>query len=132
MIGTFGPIVFSVSSFRVLTLNNISHGASKRTAKHEVINGKPLLEHLGPDLESFSFDIHLKAQLGLKPRDMLDLLKVMAQEGMAYPLIIGGRPVGENSWSLTSVSDTWDTVYSGGELAEATVKLSLTEYISRL
>ena len=132
MIGTFGPIVFSVSSFRVLTLNNISHSASKRTTKHEVIEGKPLLEHLGPNLESFNFDIRIKAQLGIKPRDMLDQLKEMAQSNEAHPLVIGGRPVGDNDWSLTSISDTWDVVYSGGELAEASVKLSLTEYLSEL
>lgn len=132
MVGTYGPVIFSVSSFRVLTMNNISHNASKRTATHNVMEGKPLLEYLGPGLEGFKFDIKLSAEFGVRPRDMLEKLNDMTQSKTAYPLVIGGRPVGDNDWSLTSISDTWDTLYSGGELTEASVSLTLTEYVNEI
>lgn len=131
-IGAFGPIVFSVSSLRVLTPNNLSRTVGKRTATHDVIKGKPITEYLGPDLQTFSFDITLRAEYGVKPRTMLDELADMAEDGVAYPLQIGGKPVGKNLWCLNSVSESWDNLYSKGELSEATVKISLTEYIETM
>ena len=131
-IGTLGPIVFSVSSLAVLTPNGISRSVSKRTAVHEVIRGKPRKEYLGPGLQSFSFDITLRADYGVRPRFMLDMLAVMAEGGGAYPLQIGGRPIGMHFWSIDSVSESWDNIYSMGELSEATVKLSLSEYVETL
>lgn len=131
-IGSLGPVVFSVSSLAVLTPNNISRTAGKRTATHTVIEGKPLLEYLGADLQTFSFDITLSAEHGVRPRAMLDLLVEMAEGKMAYPLQIGGRPVGKNLWSLDKVSEAWNTLYSMGELSEATVNLSLTEYLYKM
>lgn len=128
-IGSLGPIVFSVSSLLVLTPNNIARTAGKRTTKHEVIKGKPRLEYLGADLQTFKFDITLSAEHGVRPRMMLDLLTEMAENGLAYPLQIGGRPVGKNLWSLDSVSESWDNLYSMGELSQATVNISLTEYL---
>ncbi|MDO4495903.1 MAG: phage tail protein [Clostridiaceae bacterium] len=132
MIGSFGPVIFSVSSLAVLTPTNISRNVSKRTTVHEVIKGKPRTEYLGPDLQTFSFDITLRAEYGVKPRMMLDLLSKMAEGNNAYLLQIGGRPIGEHDWCLDSVSEAWDTVYSMGELSQATVNLSLTEYVEDL
>ena len=131
-IGSFGPIVFSVSSLAVLTPNNISRNISKRTTVHEVIKGKPRTEYLGPGLQAFSFDITLRAEYGVRPRLMLDLLAEMAEGGLAYLLQIGGKPVGKHLWSLDSVSETWDNLYSMGELSQATVKISLTEYVETM
>lgn len=127
-IGSFGPVVFSVSSLAVLTPNNISRTAGKRTTTHNVIEGKPLLEYLSPDLQNFKFDITLSAEHGVRPRAMLDLLTEIAESKGAYPLQIGGRPIGKHSWTLTAVSESWNNLYSLGELSEATVNLSLTEY----
>jgi hypothetical protein len=131
-IGSFGPIVFSVSSLAVLTLNNIARTAGKRTTTHTVIEGKPITEYLGADLQSFKFDITLSAEHGVRPRAMLDALAEMAEGKMAYPLQIGGRPVGKHMWSLDQVSESWNHLYSLGELSEATVSLSLTEYIETM
>ena len=52
--------------------------------------------------------------------------------GLAYLLQIGGKPVGKHLWSLDSVSETWDNLYSMGELSQATVKISLTEYVETM
>ena len=63
---------------------------------------------------------------------MLLLLRQMAERGQAWPLILGGMPQGLHNWTLDSVSESWDVVYGGGELAAATVKLTLTEYVPTL
>ena len=132
VLGAFGPVVFSVSSLRVLTFNGFQRKSGKRTAKHEVISGKPRTEYLGPDLSTLSFSIRLDVTYGVQPKTMLLLLQQMSEQRGAYPMVIGGRPIGLHPWSLDSVSEEWNTVYSGGELASAEVKLSLTEYVPML
>lgn len=129
MIGSFGTVIFSVSSLRALTFTNFTRSAGKRTTKHEVITGKPRTEYLGADLQTVSFSIHLDVLYGVKPRLMIDMLTLMAETGLAYPLIIGGRPIGLNPWMIDSISVTDDVMYSFGELASADVTLNLTEYV---
>ena len=132
MIGSFGPVVFTVSSLRALTLQNFSRTIGKRTTKHEVIQGKPRSEYLGADLQTCNFKIRLDVMYGVRPRAMIDLLSTMAEQGVAYPLIIGGRPIGMNPWSLDSISVDDDVMYNFGELASADVTLNLTEYVAQM
>ena len=129
ILGVFGPIVFSVSSLAVLNFNNFSRTTKKRTARHEVLSGKPRTEYLGADLSTVTFEMHFDISYGVQPRAMLTLLHAMAEGKLAYPLIIGGRPQGIHNWCLDSVSESWDNVYGGGELAAATVQVTLTEYV---
>ena len=132
MIGSFGPIIFIVSSLRVLTFNDFSRSASKRTAGHEVIKGKPRTEYLGPDLQTVSFKCTLDATYGVRPRAMIEALVQMAEQGFAFPLVIGGKPIGLHNWSLDSVTANDEYMYNFGELMRAEVTLSLTEYVETL
>ncbi len=129
MIGSLGPVIFSVSSLRVLTFNKFKRDIKKRTTKHEVISGKPRTEYLGPYLQTVSFSMRLDITYGVQPKMMIMLLEQMAEQGLAYPLIIGGRPIGFNPWSIDSISVSDDVMYSFGELASAEVTVSLTEYV---
>ena len=52
----------------------------------------------------------------------------MVEKGKIDYLVIGGRAVGENRFAITSMSEAWDVVYSGGELAKASVSVTLEEY----
>lgn len=132
MIGSFGPVIFTVSSLAVLTFTDFNQSASKRTSVHEVISGKPRTEYLGAGLQKVSFKIKLDATYGVRPRLMIDLLKTMAESPMAYPLVIGGRPIGLNNWSLDSISENDNVMYNFGELVQAEISLSLTEYVAAL
>jgi phage protein U len=113
----------------MLSPQNISRTVSSRWTEHTTAFGKPKPEYLGADLADLSFDILLRADLGVKPREMLDSLSRMAEGSETYELIIGGVPVGENRWRLLQISETWETVYSGGELFQAKVSLKLSEYL---
>ncbi len=132
MVGSYGPIIFTVSSLRALTFNDFNRTAKKRTASHEVIRGKPRTEYLGADLQTVSFKCKLNATYGVKPRAMIELLVQMAEQGVAFPLVIGGMPIGIHNWSLDSVSAADKYMYNWGELLEAEVTLSLTEYVEAL
>ena len=60
----------------------------------------------------------------MKPRRILDMVERMVERGSAEYLVIGGRLVGR----VTGSREAWDKVYSRGELAKATLTISLEEY----
>ncbi len=129
MIGTLGSkIVFETSDQRIFTFQDMTLEASSRWSSHEVALTKPKREYLGPGAKTLSFTIQLSATHGVKPRATLDAITEMVEKGNAEYLIIGLRPVGENPFCLTSVSQTWDTVFASGELYRATLSISLEEY----
>ena len=123
MIGTLGrKIIFEVSDNRVLTFESMSREVSGRWTEHEVLGVKPKAEFLGPGLQTISLTIHLSAALGVKPRRILDMVERMVERGSAEYLVIGGP------FRVTGSSEAWDKVYSRGELAKATLTISLEEY----
>lgn len=129
MIGTLGSkIVFEVSEDKVLTFTGLSREVAGRWAEHEVNGSKPKPEYLGPANQIASLTISLSAALGVRPRDVLDAVADMVEAGTAEYLVIGMKPVGKNPFRLTGASETWDKVYSRGELAKATVTIKLEEY----
>lgn len=129
MIGTLGKkIVFETSDERVLTPAGFTRTTGGRWGTHAVIGGKPKREFSGPDLQGITFNLKLRADLGVKPRQVLWELEHMAETGAAELLIIGGVPLGAK-WTVTTTSETWDVVMSGGELFSATVTVTLAEYV---
>lgn len=129
MIGTLGKkIIFEVSDDVALTFNGMTRDISGRWADHETMGTKPKPEFLGPGNQTITLPITLSATLGVRPRTMLELVEAMVESGTAEYLVIGTRPVGKNPFRLTASSETWDVVYSRGELAKATVTITLEEY----
>jgi phage protein U len=101
---------------------------SGRWADHEVMGVKPKPEFLGPGNQTINMPVTLSATLGVKPRTILETVEQMVESGAAEYLVIGTRPVGKNPFRLTGSSETWDRVYNKGELAKATVTITLEEY----
>lgn len=129
MIGTLGRnIIFEVSDEHALTFRSMTREISGRWADHEVMGSKPKPEFLGAANQAGSLEITLSATLGVRPRDVLEAVEAMVESGTAEYLVIGNRPVGKNPFRLMSSSETWNTVYSRGELAKATMTISLEEY----
>ena len=117
MIGTLGTkIVFEVSAEQVLTFESLSREVAGRWAAH------------GPAAQTASLTIRLSAALGVKPRAMLETVEEMVESGDAEYLIIGGKMIGRNRFYIESASESWDRIYSRGELAAASVTLNFGEY----
>lgn len=130
MIGTLGTdIVFEVSDNKIFTIESMARDVAGKWATHNPIGTKPKLEFLNAELQTINVTIQLNASLGVKPRDMMDAIAKMVENGTAERLIIGNRPVGNNYFVIQSVSETWGTMYSGGELATANITLTLGEYV---
>ncbi len=129
MIGTLGRnIVFEVSDEYALTFNNMTRDVSGRWTEHDAIGTKPKKEFLGPGGQKINLPITLSAGLGVKPRAVLEAVEAMVESGVAEYFVLGTRPVGKNPFCLTSSSETWDRIYNHGELAKATLTITLEEY----
>lgn len=128
-IGTLGRnVVFEVSDDRVFTFSELTREVTSRWTNHEPQGVKPKPEFLGAGLQTASLTITLSATLGVRPRDVLEAIENMVENGTAKTLVIGNRPVGSNPFRLTGSSEAWNTVYNRGELARATLTISLEEY----
>ena len=128
-IGTLGRnVVFEVSDDRVFTFSELTREVTSRWTNHEPQGVKPKPEFLGAGLQTASLTITLSATLGVSPRDVLEAIENMVENGTAETLVIGNRPVGSNPFRLTGSSEAWNTVYNRGELARATLTISLEEY----
>ena len=128
-IGTLGRnVVFEVSDDRVFTFSELTREVTSRWTNHEPQGVKPKPEFLGAGLQTASLTIPLSATLGVRPRDVLEAIENMVENGTAETLVIGNRPVGSNPFRLTGSSEAWNTVYNRGELARATLTISLEEY----
>lgn len=129
-IGNLGKaITFEVSSSKVLTFNNLSRTVKGRWTQHNIIDGKPKSEFLGPDLDGATFKVFLSAMHGVPPRKTIETIEKAVTQGTVLPFVVGGKKVGSNNWVITAVSETWNCVYSKGELVSADVNLTLQEYV---
>lgn len=128
-IGIFGKLVFETSDKKILTFTDMQHKVSANYAQHKIIGKKPRSEFLNVDLREITFTIILDAQYGVKPRKQLEKIEYMLSEAYADYLVIGEKKVWKNKFVITNLSESWDVVYSGGELARATVDVTFQEYV---
>ena len=129
MIGSLGTLIFTVSSSQFLTFNNFKREVSATWNTVERIGTKPLPQFGGAKLQSLSLVIILDAQLGVKPREMMEKIEKMIEAGEANPLIIGKNISGLHEWIITKSSESWDYILNKGELIKATVTINLQEYL---
>jgi phage protein U len=127
-IGSFGEIVFEVSPKKTQTFNDFERSGSARWNDHEIIGQKPKSEFSGPGLEEISYVILLKVELGIDPIKQIEKLRKMRDTGKVAPLIIGGKPVSQNYWSIQQLRESHKTVDSKGNILIAEVNVSLKEY----
>ena len=128
-VGTFGRIPFRVSDQEAVILQNMKREISGRWSEMERIGKKPLTVFAGADLQKITLTVFLDAGLGTPPRDLLEEIETMAEQGQAEYLIIGRRQVGNGRWGIVKRSEVWDKILIKGELYRATTELTLQEYV---
>jgi phage protein U len=118
-------------TFKVLTFDGLQRDGAGRWATHEIIgqDKKPLLEFLGPDLETLSFSIFMSSFLGINPSAELQKLRSLRDGGVICDFVIGGSAVITNQWIIKSLSESHKTYDGSGNLLVAAVNISLTEYV---
>lgn len=128
-IGSFGKLVFETSDKKIFTFSNMQHKISANYAQHKIIAKKPRSEFLNVGLREITLTIELNVLHGIKPRKQLERIEYMLSEAYADYLVIGEKKIWKNKFVITSLSETWDVIYSNGELAKATVNVTFQEYV---
>lgn len=125
-VGNWGDIVkFQTSDKRILTLDKLKYSTAVRIQKHNMINGWPIVEFVGPDLQSTTFTIELNALLGVRPRQVEDKLWYSIIDGVTAPLVLGGRNVCARAM-LTNMSAAYNVILKKGEVLSMTIDLTMT------
>lgn len=128
-IGQWGSsIKFSVNSDKQLSFKNMKRTSSSRWASHNIIGKRPKMEFLGPDMDEISLDVVLSAEMGVRPRSEMKKFRVACKKGEVHYLYISGKKVCANKLAIKSVSESWDEIWSAGELVRAVVTVTFSEY----
>ena len=127
-VGSLGGITFNVSSRRVLTFDNYSRQGNIKSAEHEIIAEKSNMEFTGLDPEEITFDIQLFSQLNVTPEKNLEVLRNMRDTGKVVSFILGNRPVSQNKWMITGLSEKPSYWKQRGKMHVVTVSVALKEY----
>jgi phage protein U len=129
VIGSYGDVVFEVSSDVVKTFEDLQFQHKVRYAQHDVHGGTGLIELTGRDPSTGSLKIRLDTALGVDPMKELAALYIMMRDGVVTDLIFDGQPQGEGMWVIESVSETWKIVNNTGALIVAEASVQFKEYI---
>ena len=126
MIGTLGPIVFTVTAERVQTFRDLSVSKSAHWATHDIIGRKPQLQMTGLAADTASLDVSIRYADGSIPRDELRIISDVLESGEAHDLIVGPDVLGR--YVLTNTGEARNEHGPHGELMGVSVSLSLLEY----
>jgi hypothetical protein len=132
VIGSFGDIIFEVSDEKSLSFTGFTRETSSSYENHGLIGQKPRTEYVAPGLDTVSFTVLLNGLFGVKPREEMNRWVECCRSGIADILIIGDSPLGVDRWVVTSVSQSWDTIWNKGELVTGKADVSLQEYVSTM
>lgn len=129
VIGTFGDVVFIASADQIRTFDDFSRSTAARWALHDIYQGHPKAEYLGPGQDTVSFSMRFDVRYGMNPRSEMTKLLIMCREGRAETLIIGGLPMGVNKWYVDAITQDWTYFDGAGRLLVGMANLTLKEYV---
>ena len=128
-IGSFGRRIFTTSDSRILTFRDFSYTTTPRFAEHEIIGRKPKKEYLGPGIDSASFSVTLRTDMGIDVEQELDAWREMAAIGEVERLVIGTKRLGSGKWCLVDMSEEWNIITNNGRVMSASFDVTLEEYV---
>lgn len=127
-IASWGDITFRVNSDKVFTFRKMKRSYTARWNDHNIIGKRPKSEFLGPDLDEISIEVILDAELGVRPRDMMQQFRSAAKSGRVAYFYVGGSKVASNRFRITQGTENWNEIWNNGELVRATATLTFKEY----
>jgi len=128
LIGSWGPIIFTVSAFGALTFSELTQDSSGRWVTHEPINTPPVSEFLGPGQDEAEIKIVLTRMLGVDPMIGYELLRQLVRGGKNYPLILGGIPLSGNMWYIETLNGDSSKFTAMGQILWTEVTCKFKEY----
>lgn len=127
MLASYGKITFKVTEDEIKIFNNFTISRKARYVAHERINSKPLLQFMGLEADSISFNMQLVQDITGNVSDDLKSLQDMFKKAEAHPLFLGQKKLG--SFVIESISEAYSVMDNFGNLEIVNVSLSLKEYV---
>ena len=137
MIGAIGSkaiddvVVFEVSDKRILTFDGFKRNNKINFAKNNVLLQKPVSEYVGQELDSISFTVSFKSELGTDPRTEADKLIYLHRDGAVVTLILWGKAFGTYRWVITNLDMDWTRINKIGYCRAIECGITLEEYAGR-
>ncbi len=128
-VGSLGGIVFTVSPNRIETVDGFKQSGSANYGKHQRHGGDTLLEFVGRDADTISFNMLLAAQLGVDVEAEIAKIVSAEQSGEALRFVIGKKILGRYRWVITKHTVTYKQLDREQRLILAEVSVQLTEYL---
>lgn len=127
-VGSLGNIVFTVSDSRIMTMSDIKTSGSASYGKHQRHGGDTLLEFVGNDASSYTFNMRLAAQLGVDVESEIEKIESAKRKGTQLKLVIGKKVVGRYRWVIQKYSANYTAFDREGRPILADVSITLAEY----
>lgn len=129
-IGSFGELVFAVSTDFVHTFDDLQRNFKGKWGTHDIIANKPVSEFLSADLEELSFKVLLFKQNELDVNQQVLLVKKIVETGLVFPFILAGSQMGDNNFYLESADINYKHFDTDGIPIFIELSLKLKEYIT--
>lgn len=129
MVGSFGSLVFMVSSKKTTTFDGFERSTSPRWAVHDVHLKNPISEYLGPGQDTITFNMIFDVGLGVRPRNEMERIMVLSRDGVPHKLIIGGVPLGVKQWVIASYNQKWTHLDNMGKVLRGGCSVTMKEYV---
>jgi hypothetical protein len=127
-IGSLGDIIFEVSRLKVNTFNGLIKTAGGRWEVHQPIKSPVKPEFLGTAQGHIELSIQFNVQLGIEPREEIEKIEAMAENGLHAPFMLGNAPLSNNDWYIDQCETTFTHVGREGQIDVAEMQLSIMEY----
>lgn len=128
-IAVFGSKVFEVTDSKIYTPNNLQYGSSLDTEKQDAEGKKPSTYNKGPGLNSLGFSLRVDVSLGVNPRLELEEWESLKDSGVAYPFVLGQKPIGANKYLLIDVQGSNFAIDNSGNILAMDLDLKFYEYV---
>lgn len=125
-IGSFGGVIFQVSSSRISTFDELTRRVSAKFADHDVAGQKPISEQTGEELDEITFNMTFSSQYCKPEQELLKLNRILSS-GVANRLIIGSRNLGK--FTLREFEENLTHVGKNGKLLFVDVSVTLVEFV---
>jgi hypothetical protein len=128
IVGSFGDLIFLVSSSQICTFESMTWQNNARWSEHERHLNDPLPEFLGNQNDKMTFAMVLSIFAGTNP--MTELVKILNMErsGSPHYLVVGDKAYGKGRWVIQSSKIELQRFDGAGDLLSAKVSVTLLAY----
>lgn len=129
MIGILGDVSFTVSSKMIRTFTDMGISNSPRYGTHDTLQGKPVLEFIGTNLDEINLNFFFRVEDKLNPLKEIKPLIDSRDKGEVIIFFLGSKKVGSGKFVITQLNSTYKRIDNKGNVLAANFAITLKEYV---